>query len=304
MHFRTRYVLTLLALSAAALPAQSSKSVPLVLRLPAGARTLALGNAGVAGRDDDVLFYNPAQLVQVRGSTVSAQRFAPGNTTGALSTVFAFAGGGIGIGAQWLGFSTETPIFPYSSATLDSTGTLTASSAAATIGVGKAFKGIRFGLAGKVAQESAPQARSTRSYFDIGLEKDFRQFFGVGLSIQNLSPFGDARSWEPTRITLGTMAEAALANVLPVSPFLDAALAGQVTVLHDGWVKPAGGIELGFAWIQGYALSLRAGARRPEPGERPLTLGAAFNADRVRFDYALETRDGGNMAHRVGVRVR
>jgi len=304
MHPWTRYALTLLAVSAAALPAQTAQSVPLVLRLPAGARILALGNSGVAGRDDDVLFYNPAQLVIVRGSTISAQRFAPGNATGALSTVFAFAGGGIGIGAQWLGFSTETPIFPYSAASLDTTGTLTASSVAATVGVGKAFKGIRFGLAGKLAQETAPQARSTRGYFDIGLEKDFRQFFGVGLSVQNLSPFGAARGWEPTRVTLGTMAATPLVNILPVSPFLDLALAGQVTMLHDGWLKPAGGVELGVAWLQGYALTLRAGARRPEPGERPLTAGAGLNADRVRLDYALETRERGHLAHRIGVRVQ
>lgn len=304
MRSRTRCVVTLLLLLAGALPAQSSKSVPLVLRVPAGARILALGNAGVAGRDDDVLFYNPAQLALVRGSTLSAQRFARGNATGALSTVFAFAGGGIGIGAQWLGFSTETPVFPYSATTLDTTGTLTASSAAATIGVGKALKGVRFGLAGKLAQESAPQARSTRGYFDIGLEKDFRQFFGVGLSVQSLSPFGATRGWEPTRVTLGSMVEAPLVFLLPVSPFIDAALAGQVTVLHDGWIKPAGGAELGVAWIQGYALTLRAGARRPEPGERPLTAGVGFNADRVRLDYALETREGGSVAHRLGVRVR
>src|SRR5688572_19010338 len=216
-----RYALTLLTVSAAALPAQTAKSVPLVLRVPAGARILALGNSGVAGRDDDVLFYNPAQLVLVRGSTISAQRFAPGNTTGALSTVFAFAGGGIGIGAQWLGFSTETPIYPYSAASLDTTGTLTASSVAATVGLGKAFKGIRFGLAGKVAQETAPQARSTRGYFDLGLEKDFRQFFGVGLSVQNLSPFGSTRGWDPTRVTLGSMVEVPLIFLLPVSPFID-----------------------------------------------------------------------------------
>ncbi|MEX2152803.1 MAG: hypothetical protein WD825_05640 [Gemmatimonadaceae bacterium] len=296
----TRGVVTLLIGSAGALPGQTSKAAPLVLQLPSGARILALGNTGVAGRDDDVLFYNPAQLAVVRGSTFSAQRWAPGNTTGALSTAFAFAGGGIGLGAQWLGFSTETPTFPYAAASLDSAGTRTASSAAATVALAKAFKGVRFGVAGKLAQESSALARSTRGFFDVGIEKDIRQFMGVGLAVQNLTRHG----WEPARVTLGSMVEAPLVFFLPASPFIDVALAAQVTMRHDGWLKPAGGAELGIAWIQGYSLTLRAGARRPEPGERPMTAGVGFNADRVRFDYALESRERDNVAHRIGVRIR
>jgi hypothetical protein len=293
--------IALLLLSAAGLPAQSPSAGPLVLRLPASARVLALGNAGVAGRDDDVLFYNPAQLTIVRGSTISAQRYAPGNTSGALSTVFPFAGGGIGLGVQWLGFSTDATSFPYSASTLHTTGASTASSAAATVGFGRTFKRTRFGLAAKIAQESAPQARSTSGFVDIGVERDFRQFFGVGLAVQNIAFEGE----ELTRFTIGTHAEAPL--VVPVksaSPFMDVGFAAQVSVREDGWVKPAAGAELGFAWIQGYSLTFRAGTRRPEPGERPFTGGLGLNADRIRVDYTVETRDGGSVAHRAGVRVR
>jgi hypothetical protein len=291
----------LILLGAIALPAQSPNSGPLVLRLPASARLLALANVGVAGRDDDVLFYNPAQLTIVRGATISAQRYAPGNASGALSTVFPFAGGGIGIGAQWLGFSTDAPSFPYAASTLHTTGASMASSAAATMGFGRAFKRTRFGLAAKVAQESAPQARSTSGFVDIGVERDFRQFFGVGVAVQNIGFEGE----ELTRLTVGTHAEAPL--VVPLksaNPFVDVGLAAQVSVREDGWVKPAGGAELGFAWIQGYSLTFRAGWRRPEPGERPFTAGLGLNADRVRVDYALETRNGSSVAHRAGVRVR
>jgi hypothetical protein len=292
---------TLLVLYPSAVAGQAPSAGPLVLRLPASARALALGDAGVAGRDDDVLFYNPAQLTIVRGVTVSAQRYAPGNTSGAMSTVFAFAAGGIGIGVQWVGFSTNAPGFPYSPATLHSTGPSTASSAAASVGFGRAFKGTRFGLAAKIAQESAPQARSTSAFVDIGVEKDFRQLFGVGLSVQNIGFEGE----DLTRFTLGTHAEAPLVRLVkPGNPFVDVGFAAQVSVREDGWVKPAGGAELGIAWIQGYFVMLRAGTRRPEPGERPFTAGLGFNADRVRVDYALETRDAGNVAHRVGVRVR
>jgi hypothetical protein len=293
----------MMLVSAVTLSAQTPTSLPLVLRLPASTRVLGLGDAGVAGVDDDVIFYNPAQLAIVRGTTVSGQRYAPGNTTAAFSTGVAFFGGGLGVGAQWLGFSTRALTFPIATAALDTSGILTASSAALTLAYARSIKGIRIGLANKIAQESAPMTRSTSGFVDIGLEKDYRAI-GIGLSVQNISTFGVAHTLEPSRVTLGVASGAALVNILPVSPFLDAAVAAQVSVLNDGWVKPAGGLEFGVNWIQGYALTARAGARRPEPGERPLTAGATLSADRFRFDYALETREGDKLAHRIGVRIR
>lgn len=293
----------LLASLPTTLVAQTPTSVPLVLRVPASTRVLALGNSGVAGRDDDVIFYNPAQLTTIRGWSLSAQRYAPGNTAGALSTIIAFAGGGLGVGVQWLGLSTEAAASPLTTSSLDSTGTRTASSAAATVGYGQSRFGMRFGVAAKIAQESAPLTRSTNGYFDIGLEKDFFRFLGVGLAVQNIPGFG-VRGFDEARITLGAMGEAPLVFVMPVSPFIDAALAGQVSVTRDGWVKPSGGAEIGVNWIQGYFVTLRAGGRRPEAGEKPFTAGASFNADRIRIDYALETRIGNELSHRVGVRVR
>jgi hypothetical protein len=292
------------ALLAPPLAAQAPTALPTVLRLPASARYLGLGNAGVASRDDDVLFYNPAQLVQVRGTSFSAQRYWPGNTTGAFSTVLAFWGGGLGVGAQWLGYSTNATGVPVSTASLDSAGTLTASSMVATLGFGRAFKGVRFGLSTKLAQESAPSARSTAGFVDLGAHKDTR-FASYSFALQNVGTFGVSRTLEPARATLGAMTELALAQYIKgASPFVDIGLASQVSVLEDGWIKPAGGVELTYNWISGYALTARGGARRPEPGERPLTVGATLTADRIRFDYALETREGDNLSHRIGVRVR
>jgi len=46
---------------------------PLLLLVPATPRTAALGNAWVAGRDQDVLFYNPAQLIGARQVTGGIQ---------------------------------------------------------------------------------------------------------------------------------------------------------------------------------------------------------------------------------------
>lgn len=292
------------ALVSPRLDAQTPNTLPVVLRLPASARYLAIGNTGVASRDDDALFYNPAELVQVRGTSVSAQRYWPGNTSGAFSTVLAFWGGGLGIGGQWLGYSTNASGLPVSAASLDSAGTRTASSMAATLGFAKTFKGLRIGVATKVAQESAPNARSTSGFFDLGVDKGTR-FASYALAIQNVSTFGVSRMLEPARATLGAMTELSLAQYIRgASPFIDIGAASQLSVLEDGWLKPSGGVELSYNWIQGYALTVRGGARRPEPGERPLTAGATLTADRIRFDYALETREGDNLSHRIGVRVR
>src|SRR5262245_19424497 len=58
----------------AAAAAQAPSTPPLVLHLPSSARTMALGNAWVAGRDAEVLFYNPAQLIGSRSDiAVSVQ---------------------------------------------------------------------------------------------------------------------------------------------------------------------------------------------------------------------------------------
>src|SRR5262245_65460375 len=78
--------------------AQDHAYTGLVLRLPSSARTLAMGNVGIVGRDDDVLFYNPAQLVAARGTSVSAERFSRFARSGTLSSVIRFNNGGIGIG--------------------------------------------------------------------------------------------------------------------------------------------------------------------------------------------------------------
>lgn len=288
---------------AAVLSAQTPTSLPMVLRLPASTRYLGLGNAAVAGRDDDVVFYNPAQIYVARGSSLSAERYWPGNTAGAFSTVLAMGTGGLGVGAQWVGYSTNALVLPIATSSLDSAGSLTANSAALTVGIGRVTKGLRVGLSHKIVGESAPLTRKTLGFADLGVEKDYRQF-AIALALQNVSTFGVAHPFEPSRVTLGTSSEVSLANLMPVSPFLDAAVAAQVSVLNDGWVKPAGGVEFGVNWIQGYTITARIGARRPEPDERALTTGATLAADRFRIDYALETRAGGNYAHRVGVRIR
>ena len=85
---------------------------------------------------------------------------------------------------------------------------------------------------------------------------------------------------------------------------LDLGMFSQVTT-RSGWTAPAAGLEASYSWIEGYLVTLRAGARRPEAkGANPMTFGGGLSADRLTFDYALECFDNSRRAHRVTIRWR
>jgi hypothetical protein len=85
---------------------------------------------------------------------------------------------------------------------------------------------------------------------------------------------------------------------------LDLGLYSQLT-LRDDWTAPAGGVEISYSWIEGYVVSVRAGARRPESGpEHPFTLGAALSVDRVTIEYGVQFFEGGRAANGVTIRWR
>ena len=58
-----------LLVAAATLGAQGAANATLAFELPGSARTVSMGNIGIVGRDDDVIFYNPAMLVVARVGT-------------------------------------------------------------------------------------------------------------------------------------------------------------------------------------------------------------------------------------------
>src|SRR3972149_4877000 len=69
--------------------AQAPPVGPLLLTLPATPRTAALGNAWVAGRDQDVLFYNPAQRGGARtGLDFSITEHGRAGTSATLGSIY------------------------------------------------------------------------------------------------------------------------------------------------------------------------------------------------------------------------
>jgi hypothetical protein len=318
MPFIRRAVLSA-ALSAAfvvpsCLLAQTGSYAPLVLRLPASARDLSMGNVGVASRDDDVLFYNPAQLVAARGTSVSLEQFSANAHGGALSSVARVGNGGIAVGATLAEFESAQLDYPMSRATMLGQGVNDGTSANLVLGIGQVFKGTNLGIAAKYVDENFAGTRRGLGAVDLGVS---RSFFGTafGLAVQNIGPTFDPgvssvsspggfgtpilRSSVPLplRTTLGA------ARATQAGPF-DVYGTAALSLLRDDFFAPAGGVEIGYSWLDGYDILLRAGARRPERGENPMTAGLGLAIDRISIDYAVEALSGSRFAHRIGLRVK
>lgn len=272
----------------------------LTLQLPSSARTAALGSAWVAGRDHDVIFHNPAQLVgnTRAGIDLSLIRYGPAATLKSLAS--SYAGGKwsatVGWGVQLVDFDRDASAYPR---TVDALiGEAPANSTSALVAVGGAivFKGFRAGVSGKYISELDQHALLA----DVGVARN--QLGGVlALAMQNLgggsTDDDEANADVPTQLTYGYSA---------ARPFkaVDVAVFSQVTH-RDGWTSPAAGVEVGYGWIEGFSVVLRAGVRRPERDlQRPITLGAGMTGDRLTIEYAVQFFDGGRTANGVTVRWR
>jgi hypothetical protein len=272
---------------------------PVILLLPAGPRSLALGNTGVASRDDEVIFFNPAQLVVATGFSASGQTISSSSGTGALSAVTRFNGGGVGVGFKMANYETPVGTFPATRRTMLDAGNAVGGSVEASVGIAQVFKGVRAGVVAKYAEDVVSSVRIGRAFADVGLAKDlFRSTFG--LAVQNIGRDGDVNAGffrVPLKTTLGA------ARTESVGPY-DIAVTGAVSLLRDEFVQPSGGVEINYSWLSGYNIALRGGARRSYTGEQPLTAGAGFTMDRLSIDYALESLSKGRVGNRIGLRIR
>lgn len=301
--FRLLAALTLLARTAMG---QDRPTAPLVLRLPGGARAMGLGNAFVAGRTPEVLFYNPAQLFNGRGTTISVQRFRSSATLATLATVGPFGKLAIGAGVQYLDY--ESPVtseFYIRPALLPGGGPLQSASLAATLAAAFRFKGIRFGAAGKYVQERVGGLPDGSFALDAGAAREFGRAT-VGLAVQNLGSgieILDERADLPTRITLGVASP-----TIRFGTYFDLVAAATVSRERDGRIVPGTGVEVFYAPVDGWNFAGRVGARRvdggPKPHESPVTVGGSFGFDRVWIDYVFQPSAGGGATYRVGLRIQ
>lgn len=286
--------------------AQSHDPAPLVLQLPGGTRALGVGNAFVAGRGAEVLFYNPAQMFILRGTTLSVERFGSASTLGTLSIVGPFGKVHLGAGVQYLDYDALPSIsFFTTPSALTQGGTASSSSLAATVAVAAQWKGVRFGGSGKYVEERVGGSRAGVAAFDFGAARDVLRGT-IGLSVQNLGEDLQLQGQEgelPTRVTLG----AALPSIL-VSSYFDFTGFASVSRERDGRIVPGAGAELIYQPVQGWTFIARAGGRRvrnlPGRAESPVTMGASFGLDRLWIDYAFQPYRGPGSAHRFAIRIQ
>ena len=310
----------LLAPAFLALVAERLSAQCLPLRLPIGASTrgIAMADANTTGRDDDVIFYGPAQLAVARGTSASVERYSDRLVGGAVSTVSRISSLGVGVGAQIVEGRNEPQCNLVS---VGPTGTLVFAPAPrnvtrmlAVLGGAGTYKRFRFGASAKYAAAQAGDERTGRMMFDAGVSRDVSLFgdfapLTVALAVQNIgtSAADTVQLNTPLRAALG------LASGGPVGP-LDLAVATQLAVERNdtlslfkkGRMIGGLGIELGYAWLDGYNFALRVGERVP-PTRTDLshfTFGAGLVLDRVSIDYAAEGQIGPRFAHRIGVRLR
>jgi hypothetical protein len=303
--------------------AQGHPYAPLILQLPGSTRALAMGNANVGGRDDDVLFYNPAQLFVARGTSVSEQWYSGADMLTTISTSGLTLGPGIiGLGVQSLAFRSDlgTP----DPSQLGRSRFFPASGLVLATGYSQRLFGTRLGVVAKLVDQQIGTLRDRRGAYDAGIARDMlRGTFG--LSVQNIGeamrtgptplvPLGitSERVPMPTRATFGYQMSG-----LPVGQF-DIAASSAVSVSRGHRVSGGVGSEIGYSWLEGYSISIRGGARRAaDAGEGRWTAGFAANADRLSLEYALEGRQPVTLpgpgalrpvqhrtAHRIGLRIR
>ncbi len=301
------------ALSALTVPAlsfaQAPPTAPLVLTISPSARVAALGGAWVAGRDQDVIFHNPAQLIGSRTDfSVSVARL--GEQAHMASMQSAYAAGRLsftlGWGVQVINFRAidgvsppfTTDVFRRDEALLLPRPTGDAQSAVATVGGAILYKGFRIGAAAKYAADRGA-ANHHVLLADFGVA---RNLVGgaIAVAVQNVGNGtlpGLAAAKLPRQIAAGY-------SKTRIAGPLDLAFFTQVSH-RAGWNSAAAGLEAGYSWIEGMSITGRVGVRRPETNsENPISLGGAFTADRLTLEYALQMFDNSKRSHLVTVRWR
>ena len=289
-----------------------AQCVDVPLPTSASTRGLAMGNANVANRDDDVIFYGPAQLAVARGTSVAAERYFDGLAGGTVATTSRLATGGIGVGAQIVeGRNSDACLQQFAPGPFLRSQTI--SRTQAVVGAAQTYKRYRVGLAAKYAMEQTDDLRQSMFLADVGVSHDYSlgDFVPLtaALAVQSIggNPTDAFLLGVPRTVSLGVVTGG------PLGPF-DLALAAQAGVEHTGArtsnirnrPMARGGVEVGYTWLDGYSFALRAGERTASSWDltQHTTFGAGLVLDRFAFDYAAEQLAGSRFGNRFGIRLR
>jgi hypothetical protein len=263
---------------------------------------LALGDMGVAGRDDDVIFYNPAQLMVARGTSFSITRLSETARGATMSTVLRLGPGAVGFGANYLEYQVSPLSYPYQLGDVIDGNFALGTSALGSIGYAQTYRGFRLGAAGKYAMDAVDIERFGHAYADVGIARDLRNGrYTIALAGQHLGPSlprGSERIQAPATATLGA------ATSRQIGP-LDAVATAGVSYSELDELTGGGGAEISWSWLTGYSIAGRAGAHQArQGGDTEIMGGFGFTADRMTLDIAVHRLPNDKAGIRAGIRIR
>jgi hypothetical protein len=278
---------------------QADRYAPTVLQLAPTPRAATLAST-TAGRDIEAIFGNPAMVGNAGGTVVASARFGRATqlTFASSSSLGPFS---VGIGAQYLDFESQSlwqqPFWSYA---LQVGGGSNASSAVGAFALSTMFRGNRVGASVKYVSQQIGLQEDAGPSLDLGLARDVSRYT-VGVTVQNIGTGVESSGFIhqlPLRVAAGVSSYGWI-----VGPFDMNGSAGA-SVLPDGLVLPAFGLELGYTPMEGYNVAVRAGIRRPElRAQQPLSVGGSASLDRFAVEYAYEDWVNGG-THRLALRVR
>jgi hypothetical protein len=331
-HARLGQTLMLVALALGALPGHGAAQTRRVIRadapqalvVPVSARATAMGGSYLAGDDADVLFFNPAALVSARGVSLQGGGYESSANMLSTSGVTTIGRWTIGLGARvvrWRALpsvplnaqpfpvdlnGTEAPGFGLWRA-VDRT-----ASAAMSLGIARRLFGMSVGgalhVGGDAGGFAASQQRSGGTFVDLAVSKALGPgAFSIVAQHLGLDPTQypvatdfsreiDPRA--PRRVMFGYGVP-----LLPLRAHLDLGGNVLVSVERDGFVTTRGGVEAGYAPVDGVSLIGRFGTVRRRESGLTATVGAGLLIDRVGIDLSIEP-DGNAAGWRVGMRIR
>ena len=288
-----------LLVTAASAEAQADRYAPTVLQIAPTPRAATLAST-TAARDIEAIFGNPAMIGTAVGTVVASGRFDAATmlTLASASSLGPFS---VGIGVQYLDFESQTAWQqPYWSYALEVGGQYKSTSAVGAFALSTTFRGNRFGAAVKYVSQRIGGLQDAGPSLDLGLARDVSRYT-LGLTVQNIGSGMESSGFShqmPLRVSGGVTSYG-----WTVGPF-DVNGSAGASVLPDGIVLPAFGLELGYAPLEGYNFALRAGIRRPElRAQQPLSIGGSASLDRFALEYAYEDWVNGG-THRLALRVR
>ena len=161
----TRFFVATAPLLLAATSVRAQNAGPLALLLPTSARSAAMGNAWVAGRDEYAVFQNPAAINSTNGFGVTVANY--GDDGRAFSAASAATMGPMtyGWGVSVADFSAPRSVtkYPLLPASVVTSGDADEFSMVALVAGQMLWKGFRIGAAAKYAEDIVPREATTSS---------------------------------------------------------------------------------------------------------------------------------------------